>query len=78
MEINLLMPLLWLGFAFTAAYIAHDKGYDFGSWLLYGLLIGVFALIIILAKRPATDKEREAMQEGKVTLRSMWRTLARR
>jgi hypothetical protein len=41
--------VLWFAWAFTVAKIAQGKGYPFGQWFGWGLLCGIFALLVIMA-----------------------------
>ena len=49
---------VWLMCAITAAVIAGGKGRSSGGWLLLGLVIGVFAVVMV-ACLPALDPEAE-------------------
>jgi hypothetical protein len=44
---------VWFAFAITCAYIADKRGKNAAAWFCWGLLGGVFALIVLLA---TTDK----------------------
>ena len=47
---------VWLLCAITAAVIAGGKGRAWGWWLLLGLVIGIFAVVMV-AFLPALDPE---------------------
>jgi hypothetical protein len=39
---------VWLGFAYWSMRMAEDKGYGAGTWFILGLLLGFWALIVLL------------------------------
>ena len=53
----------WLGVGGLAAYVANQKGYEFGSWLILGLLLGVFALIATIGLPNLILENRDAEQD---------------
>jgi len=57
--------VFWFVMAGVVAIIANSKGYDSGSWFLYGLLIWPIALVHILTKPTDTRiAERQAVQSA--------------
>lgn len=38
---------IWLVFAGLCAYVANAKGRSVGGWLIFGLVFGIFALLVI-------------------------------
>lgn len=48
--------LIWLLFAIATASIAETKGYSVGGWFVLGLVLGVFALIIIAFMPPRWER----------------------
>lgn len=63
----LIVGLIWLGFAFTSAFVASEKGRDAGAWFGLGLLFGFFAFFAVAAV-PATwekpEGEKPDAEEG--------------
>lgn len=57
------------------AKIAHDKGYGFWGWWLFGAALFIVATPMIILRKPLTASERAAYHEGRLTLRTLWDTL---
>jgi hypothetical protein len=55
----------WIIMAAIVAIVANSKGYDYGPWFLYGLLIWPIALVHIITK-PIDPRvaDRQALQAG--------------
>jgi hypothetical protein len=74
MEVFVLAAMIGL----IPAKIAHDKGYDFWQWWIFGALLFIIATPWAILLKPLTPEERAKREADKVTLRSTTRIIRRR
>jgi hypothetical protein len=76
MDLSLLVLAVVIGL--VPAKIAHDKGYDFWLWWIFGALLWIVATPWAILLKPLTPEERAENEARKVTLRNAARMIHRR